>query len=84
MLLWLMVEELGGGIVAGSPMGFSESSGKISHIVSHSPLVSVMSLCRLDCKEVVVKVIEALIEQRVGRSLGGSKGLNGLRTGSLQ
>ena len=67
-----------------TPMGFSESSGKISHIVSHSPLVLVMSLCRLDCKEVVVKVMEALIEQLVGRSLGGSKGLNGLRTGSLQ
>ena len=26
----------GGGIVAGSPMGFSESSGKTTHIVSYS------------------------------------------------
>ena len=32
----------------------------------------------------MVKVIEALIDQPVGRSVGGSKDLNGLRTGSLQ
>ena len=40
MLVWLivelMVDELVGGIVAGSPMGFSGSCGKTSHIVSHS------------------------------------------------
>ena len=34
MLVWLVVEELGGVIVAGSPMGFLESSGKTSHIIS--------------------------------------------------
>ena len=32
----------------------------------------------------MVKVIEALIDQCVGRSVGESKGLNGIRTGSLQ
>ena len=47
----LMVEELGGGIVAGSPMGFSESSGKTSHIVSHSHSILLISFCRLACKE---------------------------------
>ena len=62
MLVWLMVEELGGGIVAGSLMGFSESPGKTSHIVSHSCLILVMSLCRLACKEGLGKVIEALID----------------------
>ena len=40
MLAWLivelMVEELGGGIFAGSPMRFLEGSGKTSHILSHS------------------------------------------------
>ena len=55
MLVWLilelMVEELGGGIVAGSPMGFSESSGKTSHIVSHSHSILLISFCRLACKE---------------------------------
>ena len=51
MLVWLMVEKLGGGIVAGSPMGFSENSGKTSDIVSHSRSTSVMSFCRLTCKE---------------------------------
>ena len=55
MLVWLMVElvveELGGGIVAGSPMGFSESSGKISHIVSHSRLISLISFRKLACKD---------------------------------
>ena len=60
--MWLMVEELGGGIVAASLMGFSDSPGKTSHIVSHSCLISVMSFCRLACKEGVVKVIEALID----------------------
>ena len=29
-------------------------------------------------------MIELLIDQRVGRSAGGSQGVNGLRTGSLQ
>ena len=50
----LMVDELGGGIVAGSPMGFSESSRKTAYIISHSRLISVMSFCRLACKEMVV------------------------------
>ena len=50
----LMVEELGGGIVAGSPMGFSESSRKTSYIISHSRSISVMSFCRLACKEMAV------------------------------
>ena len=54
ILLWLMEEELGGGIVAGSPMGFSENPGKTSHIVSDSRLISAMSLCRFDSKEEVV------------------------------
>ena len=62
MLVWLMVElmvgELGEGIIAGSPIGFSESSRKTSHIVSHSQrypcLISAISLCRLaGIKEVV-------------------------------
>ena len=55
MLVWLMVElvveELGGGIVAGSPMGFSESSGKTSHTVSHSRLISLISFRKLACKD---------------------------------
>ena len=55
MLVWLMVElvveELGGGIVAGSPMGFSESSRKISHIVSHLRLISLISFRKLACKD---------------------------------
>ena len=57
MLVWLMmelmVEELGGEIAAGSPMGFLESSGKTSHTVSHSRAISVISFRRLDCKEEV-------------------------------
>ena len=77
--MWPMVEELGGGILAGSRMVFVESSGKTSHIISHSTSISTMSFCRL-----AWKVIEALIDQRVGRSVGGNKDLNGLRTGSLQ
>ena len=48
MLVWLvvelMVEELDGGIIAGSPMGFSESSEKTSHTVSHSRSISLISL----------------------------------------
>ena len=75
--MWLMLDELGRGVVPGSPMGFSERSGKTSHIVSHSRSISAMSLCRLACKEELVKVIEALIDQRVRRYVGGSKGLNG-------
>ena len=82
--MWPMVEELGGGILAGSRMVFVESSGKTSHIISHSSSISTMSFCRLAWKEEVVKVIEALIDQRVGRSVRGNKDLNGLRTGSLQ
>ena len=58
MLVWLMVElmvdELGGGIVAGSLMGFSESSGKTPHIVSHSCSISLVSFRKLACKEEVV------------------------------
>ena len=58
MLVWLMVElmvdELGGGIVAGSPIGFSESSGKTSHIASHSCSMSLISFRKLACKEEVV------------------------------
>ena len=38
-----------------------------------------MSVCRLACKEEIVKVTEELMDRRVGRSVGGSKGLNGLR-----
>ena len=45
------VEKLGGGIVAGSLMGFSESSEKTSHIVSHSRLIPLISFCKLACKE---------------------------------
>ena len=46
--------------------------------VSHSRSISAMPFCRLAWKDEVVKVIEALIDQCVGRSVGGSKGLNGL------
>ena len=82
--MWLMVEELDGGIVACSPKGFPESSGKTSQTVSHSCSIPAMSFCRLAWKEEVVKVIEALIDQRVGRNVGGSERLNDLQTGSLQ
>ena len=58
MLVWVMaeltVEKLGGGIVAGSPMGFLGSSGKTSHIVSHSRSMSMISFHKLACKEEVV------------------------------
>ena len=64
--------------------GFPESSAKTSHIVSHSRSISAMSFCRLAWKEEMIKVIDALIDQCVGRSVGGCKGLNGPRTGSLQ
>ena len=57
-----MVEGLCGGIVAGSPMGFSESSGKTSHIISHSRSIPAISSCALACKEEVVMVIEALVD----------------------
>ena len=40
-----------------------------------------MSFCRLAWKEVVVKVIKVLIDQRVGRSMERNKGLNGRRFG---
>ena len=49
-----MVEGLGGGIVAGSAIGFSESSGKTLHIISHSCSISIMSFCRLACKKKVL------------------------------
>ena len=65
-------------------MGFSESPGKTSHIVSDSRLILAMSLCRLDSKEEVVKVIDKLIDRHEGRSVGGSKSLNGLWTSSFQ
>ena len=54
LMVELMVEELGEGIVADSPMGFSESSEKTSHIVSHSRSMSLISFCKLACKEEVV------------------------------
>ena len=76
--MWLMVEELDERIVTGSPMRFPESSGKTSHIVSHSRSISAIPFFRLTRKEEVVKV------RSRGKSVGGSKGLNGLRTGSLQ
>ena len=82
--MWLMVEELGGGIVAGLATGFSESSGKTSHIISHSCYILGMSFCRLACQEEVVKVIEEVMDQHVARSFRASKDLNGLWTRSLQ
>ena len=54
--MWL-VEELDGGILAGSLIGFLESSGKTSHTGSHSCLILAMSFCRLVWKEELVKVI---------------------------
>ena len=39
----VMVEGLDGGIVARSPMGFSESSRKTSHIISHSHSIPAMT-----------------------------------------
>ena len=54
LMVELMVEELGRGTVAGSAMGFSESSRKTSHIVSHSHSISAMCFCRLACKEELV------------------------------
>ena len=83
MSVWL-VEELDGGVVAGFLMGFSESSGKTFHTVSHSCLILALSFCRLAWKKEVVKLIEALTDQRVGRSVEASKGLNGLWTGSYE
>ena len=47
-------EELGGGIFAGSWMGFSESSRKTSHIFSHSRSISAISSRRFAGKEEVV------------------------------
>ena len=46
--------------------------------------ISAMTFCRLAWKEEVVKVIEALVDQCVGRIVGGIEELNGLQTGSLQ
>ena len=74
--MWLMVEELDGRIVVGSPIGFLESSGKTSHTVSNSCSISAKSVCTLAWEEEVVKMIEALGDQCVGRSVGGSKVLN--------
>ena len=60
MLVWPMVEQivggggLSGGIVAGFPMEFLESSRKTSHIVAHSCSMSTISFCRLACKEELV------------------------------
>lgn len=81
--MWLG-EELDGGIVAGSMIGFSGSSWKTSLIVSHSHLISQMSFCSLTWKEEVVRGIETLADQHVGRRVGGSKGLNGPWIGSPQ
>ena len=54
LMVKLMVEELGGGIDAVSLMGFSESCGNTSHIVSHSRSMSLISFRKLACKEEVV------------------------------
>ena len=54
LMVELMVEELGGGIVAGSPKRFSESSGKTFDIVSHLRSISLISFHNLACKEEVV------------------------------
>ena len=62
------------------PMRFSESSGKTSHTVSHSHWILVSSFCGLACKEEEVKVIEAFIDQCARKSVGGSKGFNGVWT----
>ena len=56
------MEGLCRGIVAGSPIVFSESSGKTSHIISHSRSIPAISSCALACKEEVVMVIEALVD----------------------
>ena len=74
--MWLMVEELDGRIVAGSPIGFPESTGKTSYTVSYSCSISAKSVCTLAWKEEVVKMTEALGGQCVGRRVGGRKGLN--------
>ena len=48
--------------IFGEPlMEFLESPRKISHIVAHSHLISLISFRRLACKEEVVKVIETLM-----------------------
>ena len=65
-------------------MGFLESSGKPPHTIFYSGLISVMSFCKLAWKEEVVQVIQALIDQHVGRSVGRNKGLSGLWTDRLQ
>ena len=65
--MWL-VEKLDGGIVAGFSE-FSDSSGKTSHTVSHSSSISEMSFCRLTWKEEVIKMVEALTDQCVARSV---------------
>ena len=54
VLVWLMVEELDGRIVAGSLMVFPESCRKTSHTVSHSCSTSAKSVCRLAWKEEVI------------------------------
>ena len=66
----LMVEELGGGIVAGSPMEFWESSGKTSHIVSHSHSILVMSLRRLACNEEVALGDRGTYRSTCGKDCG--------------
>ena len=60
------------------PIGFSETSGKTSHTVFHSRLILVMPVCRSAWNEEMVTMIEALTDQGVGRSVGRSKGVNGL------
>ena len=80
--MWLVEEGflLDRGILAGSPIGFLESSRKTFHTVSHSRSISAMSFCRFGWKEEVVKVIETLTDQRGGRSVGRNKGMNHLWT----
>ena len=64
----LMVEELCGGIVAGSPMRISESFGKTSHNVSHSRSISAISFCRLACKEDLLKYLAILSDTTMRRT----------------
>ena len=58
-------------------MGFSESSS--CRLTCKEKVVS-----RLAYQEEVVSVIELLLDQRVRKSAGDNKGVNGLQTGSLQ
>ena len=66
MLVW-PVEELEQENIAGSPR-FLKSSGKTLHTVSHPSSISAISFCKLAWKNKVGKVVEALTDQRAGRS----------------